>query len=75
MRFQLPVLAAPVLLMIAFLPAMRAQIPSAEPLEERRKALNALFEEYWQATLERSPELASVLDLFNKAAADLNRHD
>jgi uncharacterized protein (DUF885 family) len=61
MRFQLPVLAAPVLLMIAFLPAMRAQIPSAEPLEERRKALNALFEEYWQATLERSPELASVL--------------
>ncbi len=61
MRFQLPVLAAPVLLMLAFLPTLRAQTPSAEPLEARRKALNALFEEYWQANLERSPEYASQL--------------
>ena len=61
MRFQLPVLAAPVLLMFAFLPALHAQTPSTAPLEERRKALNALFEEYWQANLERSPEFASQL--------------
>jgi uncharacterized protein (DUF885 family) len=45
---------------------MRAQTLSglaltAAPLEDRRKALNALFEEYWQATMERSPEYASVL--------------
>jgi uncharacterized protein (DUF885 family) len=47
--------------MLAFLPALHAQISPATPLEERRKALNALFEEYWQATLERSPEFASQL--------------
>jgi uncharacterized protein (DUF885 family) len=61
MRFHLSVLAAPVFLLLAFLPAIHAQTPSVAPLEERRKALNALFEEYWQANLERSPELASQL--------------
>ncbi|HEY1256565.1 MAG TPA: DUF885 family protein, partial [Terracidiphilus sp.] len=61
MRFQLPVLVAPVLLMLAFLPALRAQANAPAPLEARRKALNALFEEYWQANLERSPEFASQL--------------
>jgi uncharacterized protein (DUF885 family) len=60
-RFQLAALAAPVLLMLAFLPAIHAQAISPAPLEERRKALNALFEEYWQANLERSPEFASQL--------------
>jgi uncharacterized protein (DUF885 family) len=38
---------------------LRAQSPA--PLEDRRKALNAVFEEYWQASLERSPEFASTL--------------
>jgi uncharacterized protein (DUF885 family) len=60
-RFHFPVLVAPVFLLVALLPVMRAQTPSPAPLEERRKALNALFEEYWQATLERSPEFASQL--------------
>jgi uncharacterized protein (DUF885 family) len=62
----LPALAVTAFLLLAFLPKMRAQTLSglaltAAPLEDRRKALNALFEEYWQATMERSPEYASVL--------------
>jgi uncharacterized protein (DUF885 family) len=45
---------------------MGAQAPSTTPaqaadVEANRKALNALFEEYWQAYLERSPEFASVV--------------
>jgi uncharacterized protein (DUF885 family) len=52
--------------MLAFVPRLRAQ-PPANPLarpssvEVNRKALNALFEEYWQANLERDPEFASEL--------------
>jgi uncharacterized protein (DUF885 family) len=57
----LPTLAAAVLLLLAFLPALPAQTPSPEPLESRRKALSALFEEYWQANLKNSPEFASEL--------------
>src|ERR1039458_371866 len=65
-RFLLPALAVAAFLLLAFLPKMRAQTLSglaltAAPLEDRRKALNALFEEYWQATMEHSPEYASVL--------------
>jgi len=65
-RFLLPALAVAAFLLLAFLPKMRAQTLSglaltAAPLEDRRKALNALFEEYWKATMERSPEYASVL--------------
>ncbi|MGO9777563.1 MAG: DUF885 domain-containing protein [Terracidiphilus sp.] len=65
-RFLLPALAVTALLLLAFLPKMRAQTLSglaltAAPLEDRRKALNALFEDYWQATMEREPEYASVL--------------
>jgi uncharacterized protein (DUF885 family) len=59
--FDLPTLAVSAALLFAFLPALRAQAPSAAPLEDRRKALNALFEEYWQANLEHSPEFASTL--------------
>jgi uncharacterized protein (DUF885 family) len=62
----LPALTIAAFLLLAFLPPLRAQIPAgiAHPgatLEDRRKALNALFEEYWQANLERSPEFASTL--------------
>jgi uncharacterized protein (DUF885 family) len=60
-RFHLSALAAPVLLMLAFLPTLHAQANAPAPLEDRRKALNALFEEYWQANMERSPENASQL--------------
>jgi uncharacterized protein (DUF885 family) len=57
--FDLPTLAVSAALLFAFLPSLRAQAPA--PLEDRRKALNSLFEEYWQANLEHSPEFASTL--------------
>jgi uncharacterized protein (DUF885 family) len=57
----LPALAAALLLLPAIVPAAHAQATPAVPLEDRRKALNALFEDYWQANLEHSPEFASIL--------------
>jgi uncharacterized protein (DUF885 family) len=50
--------------LLAIVAAARAQAPAIAPsaeVEANRKALNALFEEYWQAYLERSPEFASVV--------------
>jgi uncharacterized protein (DUF885 family) len=52
--------------MFAFAPALPAQAPAApatQPasVEASRKALNDLFEEYWQAEMEHSPEYASML--------------
>jgi len=58
-NFLFPALALSAALFFAILPTLRAQAPA--PLEDRRKALNALFEEYWQASLEHSPEFASTL--------------
>jgi uncharacterized protein (DUF885 family) len=65
-RFQLPALFVAAFLLLAFAPALPAQAPAAPPaqaasVEANRKTLNDLFEEYWQATLEHSPEFASVL--------------
>jgi len=57
--FRLPALALSAALLLLLSPSLRAQSPA--PLEDRRKALNAVFEEYWQASLERSPEFASTL--------------
>ena len=63
MKIRLSALALAAFLLPAFLPQTRAQAPTAAPapVEDRRKALNALFEEYWQANLEHSPEFASML--------------
>ncbi len=52
--------------MLTAIPALRAQlqpVPPAAPttLEDRRKALNDLFHEYWEAYLERNPEFASTI--------------
>jgi uncharacterized protein (DUF885 family) len=45
--------------------ALRAQAPApaAAPasVDDRRKAMNALFDEYWEANLKHSPEFASSL--------------
>jgi uncharacterized protein (DUF885 family) len=49
-------------LLLVFTPALPAQAPvQPASVETNRKALNDLFEEYWQASLERSPEFASTL--------------
>ncbi|KAA6464927.1 DUF885 domain-containing protein [Acidobacteria bacterium AB60] len=61
-------LSAASLLFLCFLPAvvgpaqLRAQADAKpEPVEDRRKALNALFDQYWQAFLEAHPEFASSI--------------
>jgi uncharacterized protein (DUF885 family) len=45
--------------------ALRAQAPAASPapasLEGRRKALNALFHDYWEENLKENPEFASTI--------------
>ncbi len=46
---------------IALTSALIAQAPPAPSLDDRRKAMNVLFEEYWQANLKQSPEFASIL--------------
>jgi uncharacterized protein (DUF885 family) len=62
-RLPLPALAVAALLL---LPALAAQSPANPPatpasIESNRKALNALFEDYWQDQLKHDPELASML--------------
>jgi len=53
-------------MLIASVPSIQALAQAGVPaqaasVEANRKALNALFEEYWEASLERSPEFASSL--------------
>ncbi|MGA7340293.1 MAG: DUF885 domain-containing protein [Terracidiphilus sp.] len=83
-QFRRSALLASALLLVWLVPALRAQsfpagtaAASAAPaapasVDDRRKALNDLFHEYWEAVLERSPELASSLgDLrYNDKIAD-----
>ena len=52
-----PVIAAALLLV----PCARPQNANPAPVEERRKALNALFQQYWDENLERHPEFASII--------------
>ncbi len=65
-RFPLPPLFVAAFLLLAFDFVLPAQAPPAAPaqaaqVEANRKALNDLFDEYWQAVMERSPEYASEL--------------
>lgn len=46
--------------LLSFAPYAHPQKAPA-PLEDRRKALNGLFQEYWDANLERYPEFASTI--------------
>jgi uncharacterized protein (DUF885 family) len=60
------IFAIPALLLFAPTVNLRAQALQARPapvtsLEDRRKALNDLFEEYWQDNLRHDPEMASTL--------------
>ena len=65
-RLSLSALSVSALLLLAVAPAIHAQklsTAAAPPatIEENRKALSALFAEYWQANMERYPEYASAL--------------
>ncbi len=50
------------------------QASSTTPVEDRRKALNGLFLEYWDANLEYSPEFASTIgdSRFNDKISDVS---
>ena len=54
-----PVLAACAFLLLA--PSARSQNAAPGPVEDRRKALNGLFQQYWDERLERDPEFASTI--------------
>jgi uncharacterized protein (DUF885 family) len=64
-RFHLPTTAVYALVLFALAPSMRAQLPLAAsasaPVEDRRKALNSLFQDYWEDRLKHDPEFASSL--------------
>ncbi len=61
-RFPFTALFVAALLLFAIAPALPAQAPSqTASVEANHKALNDLFEEYWQASMEHSPEYASEL--------------
>ncbi len=53
--------AAAVLLLTTLLPVPHARAAEVAPVEERRKALSALFQQYWDAVLEHDPEFASTI--------------
>jgi uncharacterized protein (DUF885 family) len=63
-KLRFPFLAAASLL-LALAPLLRAQLPLAAsapaPLDDRRKALNSLFQDYWEDNLKHDPEFASTL--------------
>jgi uncharacterized protein (DUF885 family) len=47
--------------MLSLCPRIQAQGDAKlDPIEDRRKALNALFNQYWEASLEHAPEFASI---------------
>ena len=56
-----PMLTAALCAVVFLAPALPAQSPAAAPLDDRRKSLNALFQQYWDENLEHSPEFASTL--------------
>jgi len=69
-----PALAALGLLLPAGQHALWSQTTPIAPVEDRRKALNVLFHDYWDANLENSPEFASTIgdNRFNDKISDLS---
>lgn len=54
--------AAAAFILLTFIPAARPQkLTTPGSVEDRRKALNALFQQYWDERLERGPEFASTI--------------
>jgi uncharacterized protein (DUF885 family) len=65
-RFRFPALAASALILFAVAPTSHAQAQALPPVsaaqvEASRKALNAVFQDYWEDNLKHSPEFASTL--------------
>lgn len=65
-RFRLTSLVASTLLLLIPVPGLTSQVASAAPvqaatLEANRKALSAVFDDYWEDNLKHSPELASTI--------------
>src|ERR1035438_853170 len=64
--FARQAVAATAFLLLAFVPAARAQTlhaasaPGAS-VEDRRKALNGVFHDYWEDVLQHEPEFASAI--------------
>ena len=59
-RFAIVFVSAAALLPFFWTAVLHAQgAAKPAPVEDRRKALHALFEQYWEASLEKSPEFAS----------------
>jgi uncharacterized protein (DUF885 family) len=56
-----PALAALAVVLSRGLMPVWSQASSLAPIDDRRKALNDLFHEYWEANLEHSPEFASTI--------------
>ena len=54
-------LATPALLLVSLSLPVWPQANAISPVADRRKALNDLFHEYWEANLEHSPEFASSI--------------
>lgn len=46
---------------VLFAGRVQCQKNASASVEERRKSLNALFQQYWEARLERNPEFASTI--------------
>jgi uncharacterized protein (DUF885 family) len=62
-------------LLLPIVPAVYGQGAAAlAPVEDRRTALSALFDQYWQANLENSPEFASYIGdkRYNDKVSDLS---
>ncbi len=47
--------------LLLLVPSGRPQTAALAPVEDRRKAMNAVFHDYWEDNLEHSPEFASIL--------------
>ena len=59
--FHFSALPAAALVLFTFAPATVTKAAPVPPVEERRSTLNALFQQYWEANLEHSPEFASTI--------------
>ena len=61
LRIQFPALPTAALFLLSVMPARPAKAAAVAPVEERRAALNGLFQQYWDETLEHRPEFASTI--------------